>query len=270
MKCEKYQNMISDVLYNELNEKELSEFENHISSCESCKEEFEQIKSTLNFVGKRIKPEREDLYWDNFWNKLEPEIKQINEEKSFRQKLFDNFLVSRKPVLQFGAALVLIMFGLLIGRFIYDNESNIPDGNTIKQTEFVNAALQQRTDRYIQRSKVLLLGLVNFDPADGIENINLNHQKEISRELIIEAAILKDKYKSPSTKQLKKLISDLEIILLQIANLEKEQDIEGIDLVKSGVDKKGIFLKININEMQKINRSTNSESKNPNKKKTNI
>jgi hypothetical protein len=47
------------------------------------------------------------------------------------------------------------------------------------------------------------------------------------------------------------LITDLELILLQIANLESEYNIPEIEMVKSGVDRRGILLKINIEEMRR-------------------
>ncbi|MFA8341963.1 MAG: anti-sigma factor [Rhodothermaceae bacterium] len=269
MKCEKYQDMISDALYNELGATELQEFENHIASCKSCKKEFEEMKSVLGIVEQRIQPEREDFYWDNFWNKLEPEIENIESKKTSIKDIFSNLF--SKPIGQLGAAVALVLLGLLIGKFVYTNQPvTLPVEETFKQPNVVNASLQQRTDRYLERSKILLLGLVNLDPSEVVENINLKHQKEISRELVREAADLKKEYKRHSRKHLRKLINDLEVILLQIANIESEQDIEGIDMVKRGVDMKGIFLKININEMRNIKDASDSENINSDKIKKNI
>ena len=55
--------------------------------------------------------------------------------------------------------------------------------------------------------------------------------------------------KGSSNQQLQRLISEVQVILLQIANLEIENDISGIELIKDGVDRRGIFLKINIQEI---------------------
>lgn len=265
MECKKCQNMMGDALYNELSTIEMNNFMVHIASCKNCNEEFVELKATAGLVDERIIPDRDDLYWDNYWNKLESKIEKENSKKSFFQNLTELILPSPKAVKQIGFALTLVIVGVFIGKFGFNNEDiQQPINNISSQNNVVNAALQERTDRYIERSKVLLLGLVNFDPSDGIEGINFNKQKEISQDLIKEAAYLKNQYAAVTSDQLKKLVSDLEVILLQIANLEAEHNIEGIDLVKRGVDRKGIFLKININEMQKSNliqKNLNEKSK---------
>jgi hypothetical protein len=46
------------------------------------------------------------------------------------------------------------------------------------------------------------------------------------------------------------LISELEIILMQIANLEEQYDLESVELIRSGIEHKGILFKININQVR--------------------
>ena len=55
-------------------------------------------------------------------------------------------------------------------------------------------------------------------------------------------------------------MTDLEVILLEIANLETEYDLPTIEMVKSGVDRRGVLLKINIEEMRK-NESQSADKK---------
>jgi hypothetical protein len=43
--------------------------------------------------------------------------------------------------------------------------------------------------------------------------------------------------------------------MLQIANLESGQDLEGVELVRQGVDEKDIFLKIDLDRMGREARS---------------
>jgi len=74
-------------------------------------------------------------------------------------------------------------------------------------------------------------------------------QKRLSRELVNEAGNLKSDLKAPAEKRLRELVADLETILIQIANLESANDLDAVELVKRGVEEKGIFLKINLTEM---------------------
>lgn len=260
MECEKINIMMSDALYGELSVKDRAIFESHLSSCEKCNQEFEELKLTLHSVNQRIEPERDAIFWNNYWNKLEDKIEEQNKSENFFQGILKKLRFNLKPALQFGSAIALIVIGVLIGKYGFTDGTELTSDPVIATSNIVNASLQQRTDRYIQRSKVLLLGLVNYETDEEFEDVNFNRQKEISQDLIKEASFLKAEYSDGSKKRLKKLISDLEVILLHIANLEAENDIDGIEMVKSGVDKKGIFLKININEMQNANRSINSEN----------
>ena len=68
--------------------------------------------------------------------------------------------------------------------------------------------------------------------------------------------------------QIYNLISDLEVILLQIANLESEYNLPAIEMVKNGVDRKGILLKINIEEMRKYKSAEPNKSKKEKKSAT--
>jgi len=152
-------------------------------------------------------------------------------------------------------AVALIAIGVFIGK-LYFGRPGSQHVETIQTAEVPPIAveqvsLKQRTDQYIERSKVLLLGLINFDSdSEDIYALDMPYQKQISRELIQEANSLKEELNDPAQRQLRELIEDLKITLLQIANLETEHDLAGIDLVKSGANRRGILLKINLEEMQ--------------------
>ena len=79
--------------------------------------------------------------------------------------------------------------------------------------------------------------------------------------MVKEAGLLKQQLKTPAQHRLRELIIELEVILLQIANLETANDLTGIELIKSGIDRNGILLKINLEEMKESNQKKKSLSK---------
>ena len=113
-------------------------------------------------------------------------------------------------------------------------------------------SLNERADRYLDRSKVLLLGLVNMD-ADEQEagGFSLASQQQVARELIDESNALKTDLAGSNERLMRALIEDLEVILLQIANLEAGYDLPAIEMVQRGVDRRAIMLKINLTEMRR-------------------
>ena len=113
------------------------------------------------------------------------------------------------------------------------------------------ASLEARADRYLERSKVLLLGLVNMEPGQESRLLNLEREREVAHELIEESGALKAELSDANQRLLRALIDDLEVILLQIANLEAQYDHSAIEMVQRGVDRRAILLKINVTEMHR-------------------
>ena len=66
----------------------------------------------------------------------------------------------------------------------------------------------------------------------------------------MEADVLKNDLTDSQQHRLQKLVADIEMILLQIANLEETQDLPAVEMIRSSVDRKGIMLKINLEKMK--------------------
>jgi hypothetical protein len=95
---------------------------------------------------------------------------------------------------------------------------------------------------------VLILAVVNADPrTEDPFGLNLPLQKKTSEALVMEAAALK-KELGGSDRRLERLLSDLEMILLQIANLKPEPDSGDIEVIRAGVESRDILFKIKLNE----------------------
>jgi hypothetical protein len=257
--CRKNRSLFTDVLYSELTSAQTDEFNNHLKTCSKCAEEFAEIKSTAKQLHNRTRVEPEDCYWEGYWDKLaqrmEKEEKRVTKSTILWQHFKETFSFEPRLTYRFAGAVALLVIGFFFGKLYFGGREdlkfqyNVPEQSTILTAQQV--VLKNRTDRYFDRSKVLLLGLINFDTeTEDVFTLNLPYRKKISQNLIKEAAILKDEMQDPSYEQINQLISDLEVILLQIANLESELDLDGIEMVKSGVDRKGIMLKINLEAMQ--------------------
>jgi hypothetical protein len=111
--------------------------------------------------------------------------------------------------------------------------------------------LTMRARNYVERSKRILLAIMNFDPElEDPFAIDFPHKRQVSRDLLQEATYLKDRLSETRQKRLRNLVAELERILLQIANLESERDLDSIELIKGGVDWQGVLLKIHLSDMR--------------------
>lgn len=257
--CRKYRSMFIEVLYDELNQEQKNRFEAHLNSCPECAAEYEKISTTMGVMSQRTRIEPDKFFWEGYWDKLVDQMKteeqSVSKISTWWERILQSFNFQPGWAYRVATAVALIAIGVLIGKLYFGRPVSQPVENI--QTEDISpktveqASLQQRTERYIERSKVLLLGLINFDPDhEDIYALDLPYQKQISKELVQEASLLKEELNEPAQRQLRELISDLEVILLQIANLESEYNLAGIELVKNGVDRRGILLKINLEKMQ--------------------
>lgn len=151
------------------------------------------------------------------------------------------------------AALLLVATGIYIGRSIYLDRPGggypAATGAAVLDPAAV-AEFNSLASRYLERSRVLLLGLDNFDTEyDDPAVIDFSQQQMISQELLYQGRELRNHQVAASNQGLQYLIDEIEIILLQVANSEDENLRWTIQLVQEGVDKNAILLKITLTEL---------------------
>ena len=257
--CRKCCSLFVEALCNELDIEQKEWFDTHLQSCSNCVADYEKLKAIMGIMKQRSRTEPDSFFWDSYWDRLAERMetgeKSVSTISAWWQHFWQGINLQPSWAYRAATAVALIAIGVLIGKLYFGRpvSKQVETAHTVQvpPTAVEQVALQQRTDRYIERSKILLLGLINFDPdSEDAYALNLPYQKQISQELVREANSLKEGLNDPDQQQLRALIEDLKIILIQIANLESEHDLTGIELVKSGVDRRGILLKINLEEMQ--------------------
>ena len=267
--CRKCRSLFIEALYDELDEQQKTWFEYHQRSCRECREAFNAFSTTLEVMDTRQVETPPPSFWKRFWKKLAPRLEEAGRTRSptigWWRRWRESFPLQPVWIGRLAGATALLIIGIFIGRLIFGPEGTDPNENrrfvrrSSGQTEF--ASLDDRTVSYIQKSKVLLLGIINFDPeTEDVDMLNLDRQHQISETLVHEAGILKDELREPTQQRLRRLVEDLEFILIQIANLEAEHDLSAIDLVKNGIDRKALMMKINLTEMKRT--EDNSEENN--------
>ncbi len=246
--CQKFEDRFVDALYGELDPSNQQSVDEHLKQCSRCTELFASLQKTLHIMDGREHPELPDAYWKQYDDSLQKRMANAKPENV----RWHSFGKIPGWVLKAVAAFILIGVGVLIGRY-YMTPTTQP---RIVETRPTPATVQRvsmdpETKRFLDRSQVLLIGVVNLEPdADGNYSEDLSAQKRVSRDLIREASVVKTNLKGPDKRRLNELVSDLELIMLQIANLETENDQPEIEMVKSGVDRKGVLFKINLEQMR--------------------
>ena len=260
MTCERCKELFVDAYYGDLDDLDRIAFQEHLASCEGCTTAFHALEETQKLMLQRKREEPDEAYWSDFWQALKPKIE--SEAPSTPKHIFPIRHFSNRPAFNpswtYGiAAMLLIGLGMYLGRTIFISNSGEPvrpPRESITSSAAVPDSLSagevdKEIESYLDRSRTLLLGLINS--SDGhTSSANFAKQQHLSRELIQQARILEAKLKVPDRERFKQLVGDLGVILRELANYSVENGVPLIELVKQGVDKKSILLKINLEQIR--------------------
>jgi hypothetical protein len=277
MNCRQCEQMIVDALYGELDTEARSRFEEHVGSCPECQRTYAHLKSTLEVMDRYERSDPGQAYWDGYWNRLTTRMEREQEEKrqaSWLRRLLPGLSATGARWAYWSTlAVTLVVFGAVVGRMILpgpgieptitaerpDEESlavkpdkGAEEPGTAPIAPVVKMASAEACARqYIEDSQVLLLALINFDSETEAEYLaDWSPEKRRSRELIAQAGSIKNDLSDPKQRRLRELVTELEMILIQIANLETTGDLEAVDLIRSSVSKRDMMFKIDLEKVR--------------------
>jgi hypothetical protein len=272
---QEYERLMTDALAGALDEAEQARLDAYLADHPEAARAFAEMQASLNLALSRERPEPPAAFWDGFHDRLEARMEaearrtaRMPEVATWWRRgvaaLSETLAPVPRPAWQLAMAVGLIAVGVLIGRFFIGTPTSPPPPLAVDTTATPPQVLQATTaeDRahtYLGRSKVLLLGLVNVDPEVDSAVLNLPRKQEVARALVAESGQLQADLEGPDQQRLRELVADLEVILLQIANLEAQHDMPGIEMVQHGVERSAILLKINLEEMRLNVKQQNGE-----------
>jgi len=246
---------IPEALFGELDMKTKEKLDRHLAACPACSELFREMKETLEAMAEDPTPDPGPDFWEHYWDALALRMgrEALNSEAvlSPGRPSGRRFRPWTRLALGTAAAAALIIIGIFIGRTLDRAPGDILSRAPTIQPAATPTPLFIRTSHYLRRSKVLLLAVVNFDPATGdLYGLNPELQKRTSGELVREAVVLKKELKGTDPR-LEQLVSDLERIFLQIANLKAEGDLAEVEVIRSGLEQNDILFRINLTELRR-------------------
>jgi len=246
MTCKGCTELMTGALYGELSEGDRALFEAHTASCSACSTLFRGMQETARIMEahERVSPDEASL--DEYWEKIRARISPAASPRHPRWR------PAAVPAWAYAAAAVLLVaLGIYLGRMYFPfRERETPRVAAAAVGDSVN----EQALAYLERTKNLLLGVVNMNTDDATRG-DLSRHQQASRQLIGQAVYFKSALNRPDQEQLRQLIHDLEVILLQLANIEVKPGVPAVELVKKGVYQKSILFKINVEEIRAMKRN---------------
>ncbi len=251
MICKDVQKKLSEYLEKRLPGPRQTKFEKHLKECANCSAELEALKRIVSEASSFERVTAPDSLWTRIESELdvtdEPFPQRISNKITELSERVAGLVRFPVPLIQAAGVFAILLIGIFLGRNFFPTSEN----ENLRPTDVEQAELKlvsQRTEHYLDKSAMLFLGIVNAEsPQEG--NSNWDTEKRVARNLIKEAAFLKGGLSRAKNERVKQLVEELELILLEIANLEEKQDVENIELIKSGIDRKGLLLKIHLQDL---------------------
>lgn len=267
--CKNFKGVVVDALYNydELSEEDKRLFHAHLTTCPGCAVEYEEMAGVLGMMDQRQRPEMAEEFWDSYMLRLQEKLEEAeNKEKkkiwSWLKKWWENFsfdIQRFRWVLYPSAALLLVVLGIAIGRYLY--LPSVPG----KGEELISSALplerkiSPAVADHFEDLRPMLIDYANYTPGENetSEEELVTVDKKTLKKLVLQNYLLKKSAARENDLSLKQLLVDLEMILLEISNIEPNSGRkETIRRVRDILDESDILFKMKVYNKQKNNRKT--------------
>jgi|GEM_PF-1866065 len=230
-KCnQKY--LVVDYFFDELKSEVKPHFENHLNECKICKEHLESLAEASQVIKahKREKPTRELLR--NYHLQLQNEF-GVNEGWEFSPKMIlDKFILQPSIAIRLAEAFVLILIGIFIGRtFIWQQGSN-PVSDELFSVASGSSVEQLILKNYLQQTEMIFLDVANLDPVEDQQLISNLVQSAKYKYLLQKTLLLRERAKEFEDHQLSDVLSQIELILLELYNMEHNAYEETLYLIQ--------------------------------------
>ena len=226
MRCRTFRQMMPEVVYGELNMSRQALFDAHLAQCPECAEELAAFSKVSDQM-RAFAPSPPASYWEGYWQRLRDRIAAGSGAP--------RHTANRRSVLYAAAASLLIAVGFSVGRL-----SNPPSDPSAPLSRH---QLKWITMDYVGRAQVMLLTVRN---SSGYPEPHLMQIRDASRELVSEAHLLEAELIHASQLEMGELVSDIAVVLMQLANANGASESALVEVVRSGIDSGQLLLRINL------------------------
>lgn len=224
--------LVVDYFFDELKRENKQQFESHLAGCKTCEQQLGALAET-SWVMKqqrREKPGKELLH--NYQQQLRDKF-YVEQKLSSRIKGFLEKFIRRPSIaIRLAEAVVLILIGIFIGKtVIWQQGTNpVPD-------ELFSLASQPPVEdlilkNYLQQTEMIFLDVANLDPVEDQRLISNLVQSAKYKYLLQKTLLLRDQAKELDNNQLADVLSQIELILLELCNMETNAYEETLYLIK--------------------------------------
>ncbi|MAG88634.1 MAG: hypothetical protein CMB97_14965 [Flavobacteriaceae bacterium] len=170
MNCNEIEQRIFDYLERQLSEKEIHEFEKHLSQCEACRKELEETRRLTETIKVVSSEQPKTGHFTSFEDMLQREKQELKNHEPKVQVLY------WKTAFQIAASILLLLGGYLYGDY---------RGKALAQKQIVQ--LQQQSQQL--KTNMTLAMLDNRSASKRIQAVNYTEDIKMPDNQVLEAII---------------------------------------------------------------------------------
>lgn len=275
MKCHEVEIIISAHLDGEVTASEWREAEAHIKTCAHCAQTLALFRSGTVFIRQHATElEPAPRVWLGIARQLEAQPKQAWRKKIMARllDLLDNYLFHPSTSIRYvqvasaAAAIVLAAVFLLQKGFEKSTLTPLAETMTPRQLpsatpavdfarqsekrQFAQALLLDEVKNYFEQAGLLLLEVKYLEPE--LDRERIPQIRRASQNLLEETLLIKKDLKQADLGILSQVVEQLEIVLLDLANLKEKTENEEVELLKATIVKQDLLIKIEIIDLKKM------------------
>ncbi|MEM1094383.1 MAG: hypothetical protein AAGJ10_07240 [Bacteroidota bacterium] len=188
----------------------------------------ERDEQELQRFGEQLKhvptPDPGEVYWDGYYSRLLGRMHPVAEPAQQRP--------TYRWVWQLATAMLLVVGGVVVGRY-----SSTPDPAPRVAVGAEQPEVRAQAVRMLGRAEVLLLGLAHAEPSlDDPAMAQIERKRALANDLLTDMNALRDALDPLADGLLLDVLDELEVLLLEIANLDGVLDTPGVERVQRGIE----------------------------------
>jgi hypothetical protein len=232
MTCRHFEDRIILSIFNELSDTEEIQLNNHLSTCETCRQFLNENKLMLSDISRDSEPQQ-DWDWEGYWSGIKNVIRKPERKIRF-------FFPLPAKALSFAMSAAILIAGIFIGK-VFMSSPAIPLNGHSFDSRNGNMIL---VGNYFEDVKPVMMDYANYT-FNAMNGNGGPVDKGIIRKMLDNTRMLRKHISGTQDPYLSALLEDLEMILTEIKNASPGEN-ESMTSLQGMIREKNIPLKIDL------------------------
>jgi hypothetical protein len=211
-------------------EAESTGVEEHLASCDGCRDAYHTLQRVLNSVDSLPVPERPADYEAQVWRAVAHQIPRRRPPLAW---------FTWKPLATAAAMAALVVAAFLAGRTWHRPASQVADAQVRERVLLVAVG------DHLERSQMILVELSNAGaPEHG--SLDISYEQRAAEDLLESNRLYRQTAASAGDTATASLLEDLERVLLEVAHSPSAVSEKQLDELRKQIEDRGILLKVKV------------------------